>query len=264
MMVRRLGIGSYSVVVNANLDWWGGAMAEKLGEAAFVVVHARWIGEDILRRYSRVSAGHLVYAPVGVETAKWTMTTVGGVRHDSTFRIVSVGRLHPSKGHDVLIRAVAELRAAGMSVELRIIGSGPAEHELCRVIGEHDLQEYVMLLGSRSEDDVMAELRNASAFALASHAEPLGVVYMEAMALGLPVVGTAAGGVGEIITPGETGLLVPPNDVSAMAEAIRMLCSDRALCERLGAAARASIVTHYDAAIGAQRLRNVLQSVTTE
>jgi glycosyltransferase involved in cell wall biosynthesis len=99
----------------------------------------------------------------------------------------------------------------------------------------------------------MALLREADVFVLASRFEPLGVVYMEAMALGLPTIGTDAGGVGEIITDEQDGLLVPPEDDERLAEAVARLLDDPALRQRLGANARRTIVERFDSRIGAAK-----------
>jgi glycosyltransferase involved in cell wall biosynthesis len=89
---------------------------------------------------------------------------------------------------------------------------------------------------------------------LASWHEPLGVAYMEAMAAGVPVIGTDAGGVRELLTDGETGLLVPPQSPEALAGAIARLAGDPALCARLSEAGRAHVVAGYDSARGAEAL----------
>ena len=133
-----------------------------------------------------------------------------------------------------------------------------------RLIEESGLTDRVELAGSLSEDDVMRRLGGADLFVLASRAEPLGVAYMEAMALGVATVGTAAGGVREIIDDGEDGVLVPPGDASRLAETMRSLLGDEPARRRLGEAGRRKIVEKFDSRIGARtlydRVRRELES----
>ena len=167
---------------------------------------------------------------------------------------MTVGRLHSSKGHDVLLRAVKRLVDSGKDVSLRLAGAGPDRDALEKLAADLGLAGRVTFLGSLPEDRIIEELRTADVFALASHAEPLGVVYMEAMALGVPTIGTAAGGVAEIITDGRDGLLVPPGNPGALADAIAALMSDDALRRRIGDAGREAVVRKFDSRLGAATL----------
>jgi hypothetical protein len=89
---------------------------------------------------------------------------------------------------------------------------------------------------------------------LARHAAPLGVVYMEAMAAGVPTIGTRAGGVGEIITDGHDGLLVPPRDPAALAAAVERLIDEPEFAVTLGMNGRATIEERFDSRLGAATL----------
>lgn len=116
--------------------------------------------------------------------------------------------------------------------------------------------------GSLSEDQIIGYMKQADVFVLASHAEPLGVVYMEAMAMEVATIGTNAGGVPEIITDGENGLLVPPHDDIPLTQAIKGLIENPELRHQLARNGRRTIVQRFDSRIGAailhQRLRGTL------
>jgi colanic acid/amylovoran biosynthesis glycosyltransferase len=257
MMARRLIGMPYSIALNANLEWWGGGMASKLGESDFTVVNAEWLREQVLEDYPRLRPAQVLLARPGVDTRKWVPRDgVRGdeVRDDSRFRLVTVARLYHGKGHDTTIRAVARLRDSGHGVRLQIVGGGPEHGSLRSLVEQLKLQDMVELSGSVAENDVMAFLRDADAFVLASRFEPLGVAYMEAMALGLPTIGTAAGGVGEIITTELDGLLVPPEDDERLAAAIARLIEDPELRRLLGTNARRTVVERFDSRIGAAKL----------
>ena len=242
----------YSLTLNADIEWWGGAMAQKFGNAAFTVAITEWLLAQMRRDFPELRGEQAILGRIGVDTQKWTP----GERAETSgpLRVITAGRLHPSKGHDDLIRAVATLRRAGRDVTLRLAGNGPQRAELDALAAELGVADAVTFLGSLGEDDLMAELRASDVFAGASHREPLGVVFMEAMSLGLATVATDAGGVPEIITSGQDGLLVPPKNPDALAEVLTKLADDPALRRRLGEAGRASIAANFDSRIGARTL----------
>jgi glycosyltransferase involved in cell wall biosynthesis len=252
MMTRRLVDIPYSLTLNADVEGWGGGMASKFGEAEFTVAITEWLCDQVRRDYPRLRPAQLLLGRIGVDTRRWVPGEHGSA--NSTFRLMTVARLHPAKGHDVALLAVARLRSSGRDVRLSIVGAGPEQGALYDLRERLDLDGAIEFAGSLSEDDVIERLGSADAFMLASRSEPLGVAYMEAMALGLPTIGTAAGGVGEIITNEHDGLLVPPEDDEQLAAAIVRLMDDPELRERLGSNARQTIVERFDSRIGAATL----------
>jgi glycosyltransferase involved in cell wall biosynthesis len=254
MMVKRiLGI-PFSMTLNANIEWWGGAMREKFSDAAFTIAITQWLLDQIRRDYPELKPEQVLLGRIGVDTVRWTPAGNAADKRNGHIRLMSVGRLDPSKGHDVLLRAVELMSRQGKRATLRIAGSGPELAKLQAMAKELGLAEQVTFLGSLSEEQIIEELKTADVFALASHAEPLGVVYMEAMALGVPTIGTAAGGVGEIIRDREDGLLVPPGDAEKLACAITELMENDILRRNLGRAGREKIVRCFDSRLGAATL----------
>ena len=251
MMNKRLTGIPYSLTLNANLEWWGGGMAQKLGQASFTIAIAQWLLDQVRRDFPQLGPDQVLLGRIGVDTRKWVPVPRHGNRDGGPARIVSVGRLTASKGFDILLRALRRVRQSGQDVTLRIIGAGPEHAALEALAVELGLHDAVQFLGSLAEEEIITELRTADLFVLASHAEPLGVVYMEAMALGVAAVGTAAGGVGEIIRDGDNGLLAPPADADLLAERVIRLVRDCGLRERLGAAGRRTIVADFDSRLGA-------------
>ncbi len=169
--------------------------------------------------------------------------------------ILSVGRLYPQKGHDVLIQAFAQLAGHHPHLFLLIAGEGPERPKLEQLISGHGLTSRVLLLGSRQ--DVTAWLAAADTFILASRFEGMPNALMEAMAAGLPVITSRTDGSTELIRNEETGLLVPPEDPAALAAAIRRLLSEPDFARCLGKAGQdlmatkfslQSMVDSYDAA----------------
>jgi colanic acid/amylovoran biosynthesis glycosyltransferase len=254
MLAKRLIGSSFSLTLNANIEWWGGAMAEKFSDAAFTMAITQWLLAQMKRDFPQLRPEQAQLGRIGVDTDKWRPLAAVGAAPAGAARLVSVGRLHASKGYDVLLAAVKQLVDAGRALSLTIIGAGPERAALEAQARGAGLDRQVAFAGSLSEDEIVDRMRQADLFVLASHAEPLGVVYMEAMSMGLPTIGTSAGGVGEIITHDVDGLLVPPGDAPALAQAIVRLLDDPALRARLGAAGRATIERRFDARIGAQAL----------
>ncbi|MEQ8233403.1 MAG: glycosyltransferase [Gammaproteobacteria bacterium] len=134
------------------------------------------------------------------------------------WRLVTLGRFVAKKGFDVLLTAFAELRAAGLDVSLDIGGDGPERARLERQVARLGLTDVVHLPGWI--DDTQAFLDGAALFVLPSRDEPFGIVLLEAMARGLPIVATASDGPREILTDGAAAL-VAIDDPGALAAAMR-------------------------------------------
>jgi glycosyltransferase involved in cell wall biosynthesis len=158
--------------------------------------------------------------------------------------IGAVGRLFEVKGYDYLIRAVALLKARRRSLRCVILGEGPEDRRLQRLIADLGVGEEVRLIGHRQ--NVAEIVRALDVAVLPSRAEGSPLVVLEYMALGAPIVATAVGGVPELIDDGVHGLLIPPRDPGALAQAIDRLLEDRSLAARLGAAARKRQCAEHD------------------
>ncbi len=230
-MVKWLIGIPFSMTLNANLEWWGGAMSKKLSEAKFTIIITEWLFEQVHRDYpeSLAKSGRRFRGRIGVDTRKWKPRLRECSAKESVFRIATVSRLHESKGHDILLRAIDKANQKLSKLDgspqllVTIIGDGPERAALELLAGELHLATIVNFMGSLGEESVIEELSSSDAFILASHSEPLGVVYMEAMALELPTVGTNAGGVPEIIKDAENGWLVPPKDPESLSNRILWL-----------------------------------------
>jgi glycosyltransferase involved in cell wall biosynthesis len=155
------------------------------------------------------------------------------------------GRLGPQKALGMALEAVA----AVPDVTLVIAGDGPDRAALERQARELGLETRVSFLGSVSREQVLRLFRAADASVLSSAWENFPHTVVEALAVGCPVIATAVGGVPEVIREGENGLLVPANDVPALAAAIRRFFGDAALRQRLAAAAPESVAGYTEEAM---------------
>ncbi|MCA9235964.1 MAG: glycosyltransferase [Planctomycetales bacterium] len=188
------------------------------------------------------------------------------IHANDPLRIVSVGRLDEMKGHQWLIRAVAELLDEGESISLRIIGDGPLRSQLETQINSCGRAAEIRLLGPQPSAVVAEEMQSAHLFALTGvvaengRVETQGVVFAEAQACGLPVIGSVVGGVPESIVHGETGLLCPPRDVPAVKDAIRSFRAPGKIAA-FGRRGREFVESHFTNDLMLDRLETVYRSL---
>lgn len=148
----------------------------------------------------------------------------------------AMGRLHPQKGFSDLLAALVQVREAIPSVRLLLVGDGGLRDSLETQAREMGLSGLVTFAGMRT--DVPEILSALDVFVLPSLWEGMPNVLLEAMAAGLPVVATAVGGTPEVVVDGVTGLLVPPRDPAALAQAIATVLRDADVRRRMGEAGR--------------------------
>jgi colanic acid/amylovoran biosynthesis glycosyltransferase len=232
-------------------------LREKIESAAVPVTISRynvdWLAEQVTAR----ARERLTVIHCGVDLPTLPFQQDEGREQDL---IVTVGRLDPIKGFDILIDALAELKGRGRRFRCQIIGEGPLRSELQTRIDRQGLSRLVELVGARPQSEVRAALCAATVFTLPSLIAPSGdrdgipVSLMEAMAAGAPVVSTRVSGIPELIEDEREGLLVAPQDSPALAEALARLLDDAALRRRLAVAARAKIEREFDAAREANKL----------
>jgi glycosyltransferase involved in cell wall biosynthesis len=163
--------------------------------------------------------------------------------HPDEFLLAYVGRLVPIKRIDVLLRAMQRLRAGDTRVRLVIVGDGESRPELERLAAELGVRDAVSFVGFLQ--DITEVAAGTDVAVLSSDNEGTPVALIEAAAAGRPAVATAVGGVPDVVTNGETGLLVNAGDHGALAEAVRCLADDAELRIRMGAAAREHVRDRY-------------------
>ncbi len=160
-------------------------------------------------------------------------------------RIITVGRLEWKKGYDYLLAALARLKRSGAVFQAEIVGGGALYAELRFSIDDLGLSSEVRLVGRIIPAEVLQRLRGADLFVLSSHEEGIANAALEAMAAGLPVVTTNAGGMAEAIRDGVDGYVVPVRDIPALADRIERLLADPSLRERMGRSARRRCIDEF-------------------
>ncbi len=186
-----------------------------------------------------VAAERVIVARPGSDCGPPAQT--GSDFRDGAIQLLSVGAVVPRKGFDVLIAALATL--TDLPWRLTIAGDLTRDRNsaarLEADIARHRLQDRIVTLGAVSPERLAALYAEADAFVLASHFEGYGMAYAEALAHGLPVIGSDAGAIPDTVPP-DAGLLVPPGDVTAFARALRSVIGDPDLRQRLAQGARAA------------------------
>lgn len=204
-----------------------------------IIVPSRYLQRIVSGWPVRAEKIHVVYnatPPVGDgPSAAATLPAWSGKT------LLTVCRLVPWKGVDALIRLVAQLP----DTRLVIAGDGQVRGELGDLATQTGVADRVIFLGDVPNREVAGYLRQADVFVLNSTYEGLPHVVLEAMAAGTPVIATDAGGTGEVVEHGATGLLIPVGDAAALRSAVERLCTDAALRAQLTAEAGRRLAAHF-------------------
>jgi glycosyltransferase involved in cell wall biosynthesis len=260
LLVSRLFPITFSVTIHGPdefNDTEAFHMAEKVAAANLVATISQFASSQVMRASDPRYWHKIRSLPLGVDPEVFAPRPV-----PPGFEIVCVGRLAPVKAHLVLVAAIARLVAEGRKdLQLVLVGDGPSRSAIEKEIARLNLTGYVRLEGAQNHDRVLEYYRHASVFALASFAEGVPVVLMEAMAMEVPCVATWITGIPELIRNEIDGLLVPPADEAAIASAIARLMDDRELAARLGRSGRLRVLECYALAKNVSRLDAALREL---
>ena len=223
------------------------------------VDHLTYLGSftrtEISKALSARAANAMVHIAPGIDTDKFKPVDATQLRNDLGLAqkevIVSVGRLVPRKGQDQLVKALPEILKKRPDTHLLFVGTGSYQKVLENLISERALQNHVTFVGRVFYEELQNYICVGDIFAMPSRSrfaglevEGLGIVYLEASACGLPVLGGDSGGAPDAVIPGVTGLIVNGLDTKAIADAaIKLLEGDR---KTMGAAGRKWAVETWD------------------
>ncbi len=191
---------------------------------------------DRIEAHYGVPRERLAVVPEGIDLRRWEPAGEHATPEPGT--VLCVARQYPRKRVGDLVEAFARLRRDCPDARLVVIGDGPEHGALQVLVARLGLGDAVRLAGVLADEEVQAWYRRASLFCLPSIQEGFGIVFLEAMASGLPVVSTTATAIPEVVPHGLAGLLVPPRDPEALSDALRTLLTDSALRERCRAFGR--------------------------
>jgi glycosyltransferase involved in cell wall biosynthesis len=240
-------------------------LTDRLARPQLVAV-SEAVRESALARLG-VEPARVVTIPDGIDTKAFTPASADeraaarrglGLALDAEV-VTIVGRLVALKGHASLLEAVGRLRATHPRVRLLVVGRGPLEADLRAHTARLGLTEVASFLGARG--DVPRVLAASDVLAAPSLSEGFGLAVVEAMAAGVSCVAARTGGLAEIVEHDASGLLVPPRDALALADALGRLLGDAALRRRLGERGRAVVEARYDVRDTARRLDDLYAAV---
>ncbi len=225
-------------------------LREKMALARFIVTCTEYNRRHLLG----IAAGmgkpvHRVYH--GIDMALFRQAA-GGRPHGSPFQLLTIARLVPKKGLQTVYRALRILKESGVPFRHTLIGDGDDREKVLALIAALDLSDACRWLGTLPHETVLDHYRQADLFVLgcevAQNGDRDGIpnVYVEAMAMGVPVVGTRVSAVPELVSSGRTGVLVHPSDPAALAGAMAGLLADPDERMRMAAAARDRVQRDFD------------------
>jgi len=208
----------------------------------------------------KVNREKIFVFPMPVDTKKFYPLEAEQSRQG---KILSIGRLIQRKGHDYLFRACSQLKEDGIKFKLTIVGSGPEKDNLMQLAKSLGLEEDLTIIESLPQNELNFYYNSSDFFVLASvvdwkkEEEGLGLVFLEAMACKLPVIGTRTGGIVDVVIDEKTGLLVPQKDVSALVSAMKRYLLDKELKTRITEEGYRFVLSNFTPQATAQKLVSI-------
>lgn len=247
MIVEKLFSFTFSITVHGPDEFYDVSkfkLTEKIENSSFICCIGSYARSQLMKLSSPKNWSKFEVVPLGVDPTNFTPKDF---RNESdTFELICVGRLVAAKGQQILINAFGELVKEGWRLRLRLVGDGPDRSQLEESVKKLGLEDSVIFEGAVNQDRIRDLYKQADIFALASFAEGIPVVLMEAMAMEIPCVTTFITGIPELIRDGVDGLLVPPSDTVELKGAITRLISDSNLRQCIAKAGRKRVLQKYN------------------
>ena len=275
--LRAAGVRRIVALTHGHEVWWSrlwpfSAAIARIGRAVDALTY---LGEftrgEISKALDSDSAAKLVRIAPGIDTEHFTPRSDAKDLRESLGLgnkkvIVSVGRLVHRKGQDILIESMPEIIKTIDDVHLLLIGEGPYKKELEKRIKNLGLANRVTFVGRVQYADLPRYICVGDVFAMPSRSrlaglevEGLGIVYLEASACGLPVIGGVSGGAPDAVLQGETGFSVDGRSAHEVAEALVRVLADKELAQRLGTRGRQWVIEQWQWQIWSERFNQLLK-----
>lgn len=258
LIISRLRGVPYSVTAHAVDIYVSPALLpEKIAGAKFIATVSRYNVVQLDRASGGRSTDRLKCIYLGIDLENYEPGDGAG---PGPITVLAVGRLTEKKGFTYLLRACQVLRERGRRFRCEIVGDGPLRDELAAESRGLSLADTVTFCGALPHPEVIEKYRRSHVFVLPCVVGEDGdrdgtpTVLLEAMAMRLPVVSTRLSGIPELVEDGVNGLLVPPGDVAALADALARLLDDREARLRLGERGRETVETSFDTERNVRRL----------
>lgn len=239
-----------------------GSVSLKCRNADVIITISEYNRRDILSRWPELESINLEVIYNGIDTDLFAPgDRPRPLDHDGTVKVLTVSSLIEKKGHDYLIRAIAKLRQEGVDVRLDIYGEGPWHDTFAALITELGQEDGIALHGPTNQREVVELCHSVDIFGLAcvvvasGDADGLPTVLIESLAAALPTLSTEVTGVPEIVIDGETGRCVAPNDVDALADAIKWMIDNPKQARAFGEKGRDLVTAKFERKIAAKQIR---------
>ena len=219
-------------------------LREKIENAHFICCISYYTRSQLMRIVTPNQWSKFEITPMGINPSIFTPNHFR--EHPSPFQILCVGRLVPAKGHDILLASLKILISGGRDLHLKLVGDGPDRTSLEKSVSEKGLGQDVTFLGSLNQDQTLEAFQGADIFALASSAEGIPVVLMEAMSMEIPCIASNITGIPELIRHEIDGILVSPSDETGLANAIAYLIDNPQARKKIGKAGRQRVLEKYN------------------
>lgn len=181
----------------------------------------------------------------GIDLGECTYMSSANNNKANIKKIISVSNLKKTKGIDINIKALSHLAQKYPELKYYIVGDGEERLNLENLVTSLNLQDKVVFLGKLAHPEALSQMGEADIFCLPSWQEGFGVVYIEAMAQGVPVIGVQGEGIEDVITHGSNGLLVRPHSVEDVVEVLETLISDPVYAKSLAEKGREKVRNEY-------------------
>ena len=238
---------SYSITLHSHDIYDNHTMLkQKLNAAKFLVTISLFNIDYLSRNLGDWVRNKTFMIHCGVNTKEYKSTETILKNYLQSYKILQIGSLHWKKGQSYLLRAIKILTSEIESVQVNIIGEGKERRKLEKLINELNLTDKVFLLGAKTQSEVKNFLSSADCYLQTSVSEGIPVALMEALACELPVISTEITGIPELVIHRTTGLLIPPKNEEAIAEAIKFLMANPSLAKNYGEAGRKHVEQHFD------------------
>jgi colanic acid/amylovoran biosynthesis glycosyltransferase len=231
-------------------------LPEKIKNATFVRCISHYCQSQLMRLvpYEYWSRLNIVRCGVDLEIFETRPNP-----HNAIPEILCVGRLVPAKGQHILVAAVGRLKTAGVPCHLTLVGGGEDLESLQALAQKLEINDQIAFVGAVGQEEVHGYYNQADIFVLASFAEGVPVVLMEAMAKEIPCISTRITGIPELIETGVDGILVTPGNIDELSEILAKLLLDPDLRQELGPCGRRKIQTLYNLPVNCQGMTDLFK-----
>jgi len=260
LIAKRLFGITYSFTVHGPTEFFGirsYRLREKIEGAEFVCCISSFCRSQLMKCCHVDQWNKFELCPLGVDPEQFPPRPVPSNRPSC---LLCIGRLVPDKAQIILLQVLTRLRGKGYDLELVLVGNGPDRLLLEQMASQVGILPSVTFAGEVRQERIVDFLRAADLFIQPSFAEGVPVALMEAMAMEVPSIASAVGGITELISSGEDGIVVPASDIDSLEATIALLLDNPYLRDSIGKAGRQKVLKQYNLKTNVERLASIYET----